>query len=265
VKRFNDRNDNALYDRAGRPFALDAIAEAEIIQHFTVARKNKNASFSSKTGDLFMKKANETAERRGNHGKVNKTGRLDKNTEAKSKKRLGITKRRPQTGTDARMRSCFDFRMTYTMWVMLAAFTKLLWRQCIWNIDATQFKISENFADDTVDIIKDEEDDSPISTNSAGKEIGIAIKWMQMGSAHGESAPLVLMVALKDMKEDQFYVAEIPGLSSTTDVGRVGYLVFCKSRAGNKDFFRWFIEHIVIPTVTKSRESHEAKVILNDF
>ena len=88
-----------------------------------------------------------------------------------------------------------------------------------------------------------------------------------MGNSNGESIPLVLMVALKDMKKNQFYIAEIPGLSSTTDVGRIDYLVFCKSRAGNTDFsnLRWFVDHIVIPTATKSREHHNAKVIINYF
>ena len=260
VQRYKSGNGN-LHSETGRPMSLDEIAKEKLIEVLKTKRKGKKSTFSSSTSSLMYELANETNERRNQHPKVNRAGKLDNKTEHKIKKQLGIVRREAQSITDARIKAGFDVRMTYTMWCMLKAFTSDLWHNCIWNIDATQFVINEKHGNDTVDIVKDEDDSSPVTTNSQGKEMGIAIKWMQMGSAAGVSCPTVLMCALKDMDADECYVVPIRGLTHTIATNQIGFLVFCKSRAGNRKFFKWFVENIVIPTTTAERDFNECKVI----
>jgi len=83
-----------------------------------------------------------------------------------------------------------------------------------------------------------------------------------LGSANGDSAPLVLLIiiALSDLNENDF-VAEIPGLTYSSNSTVKGYLAFCKTRCGNSGFFNWFINDIAIPLIADIRDSYELETI----
>ena len=55
------------------------------------------------------------------------------------KEELAIKVRKPQGITNARRVACCDSRMTFSMWIMTAAFSEGLHPQMVWNWDATQF------------------------------------------------------------------------------------------------------------------------------
>jgi len=67
---------------------------------------------------------------------------------------------------------------------------------------------------------------------------------MDMGSASGEAVPIVLLVSIAELLEDDCFAYEIPGLSNSTTPGSKGYLIFTKSRAGNSAFYLWFSENV---------------------
>ena len=62
------------------------------------------------------------------------------------------------------------------------------------------------------------------------------IKFFCMVNAFGNTADPVFIVADDKMNEDEIDVHTITGC---TTVKAKGYVVFCKSRAGNKQFFEW--------------------------
>jgi hypothetical protein len=85
---------------------------------------------------------------------------------------------------------------------------------------------------------------------------------MHMGSASGEVISLILLIAISDMKEDDFVVIEVPGLNQYGNSELVvGYVTFCQTRAGNANFFNWFMTQVAIPKVCRVREAFGLKVM----
>jgi hypothetical protein len=64
---------------------------------------------------------------------------------------------------------------------------------------------------------------------------------MHMGSASGQVIPLILLVAVDGLKDEELEVYEIPGLSHSSAANSKGYLCFTKTRARNAAFYNWFI------------------------
>ena len=86
------------------------------------------------------------------------------------------------------------------------------------------------------------------------------IKWMFCCNAAGIAAPLVLLIALPEMGEDDFESYEIPGLTYKPAI-ESGFIFFARSRSGNKKSFAHFIEHIVIKSMASTRNHFGLKVI----
>ncbi len=185
------------------------------------------------------------------------------NTMCKAKDVIGAVKGKPQVISEARFKAGSDPRMAYSMWIMVKAYTENLERQQIWNWDATQFIVSEQGKGKHVYNIKIEgHKDGQSASNRPLSIVGdesldIGIKWMHMGSAAGLVIPLILLVAVDDLKDEDFEVNEIPGLSHTSAANGKGYLCFTKTRAGNAAFYNWFIQKIVVPQVTECNNCYE--------
>lgn len=86
---------------------------------------------------------------------------------------------------------------------------------------------------------------------------------MAMANACGDSSPLVYIAAIEQMSEDSFEVREIIGMCTTANVNGVGYLLFCKSRAGNQSLWIWYYLNIVIPTIKLANEYYFDKNVNN--
>ena len=144
---------------------------------------------------------------------------------------------------------------------MLASFTQALSAKNKWNFDGTQFVCKEKGTGGLVcyAVRKEEAKHIPITGNLNGT-LGIAIKWMHLGSAAGEAGPPFLLVAVPEMDADSFEVFETKGLTNTATIGQVGYLAFTQSSCGNKGIFNWFIKNLVVPSLVKSNHFHQCKV-----
>jgi transposase len=175
-------------------------------------------------------------------------------------KKANLTKRKAQSITTARYEACSDPTMSYCMYLMLKAFTTDVPTQLLFNWDFTQFIYDES---DTVLswVVADRERSRPISAKGDAS-LPIAIKYMHMGSADGYVAPMVLMVAIPEMKEGEFVVKQVPGLSQINALNSHGYLIFCTSRCGNDLVFQWFLENIVINTIEEVRKAFRLYVSL---
>lgn len=165
----------------------------------------------------------------------------------------------PQITSNARYVACSDYRMSYAQWILVFAFTSTLPPNMIWNWDATQFICRTQGSGRKVYIVKMECARRPTMLVQ-NDSLAIIIKWMHMGSASGTAIPIVLLVAISDMKEDEMVLFEIPGLTYGVEREDMGYVAFCKTRAGNSRFFNWFATVIAIPTIVHSRKFHNSKV-----
>ena len=129
----------------------------------------------------------------------------------------------------------------------------------LWNWDATQFVCKLNPEGKLVCIALDDDDKSP-PTIVEKNRLDVLIKYMHMGSAAGECIPLVLLIAVGEMGEDDFDVFEVVGLNVHGLSGMVGYIACCKTRVGNANFFQWFVKSIALPAVSKARDAYNLMV-----
>lgn len=90
-----------------------------------------------------------------------------------------------------------------------------------------------------------------VQVSNLENSLPVYIKYMAMCNACGNSSSLVLIVAIDELPEDSFHVFEIAGMSIGITLGEIGYVVFCKSRAGNVSLWSWYYSCIVIPTIER--------------
>lgn len=131
--------------------------------------------------------------------------------------------------------------------------------QCKWCFDGTTFEVNENGSGGFVVIAYDAEDNSPIRDSNRQQSLGVYITWMYLGSAHGEIAPLFMVLAVEVMTDDQFLLVEVLGLSGTS-VTQVGWVAFAKSRTGNAGLWKEFFLRFVIPVIKGSVDLFKTKV-----
>jgi hypothetical protein len=181
--------------------------------------------------------------------------------------RCQVSKRRAQYISKARFEACSDPSMSYAMYLMLQIGTDGLPAQLIWNWDFTQFiydPSETNLCWKVVSIYKTES--TPLCT-ADNNSLNIAIKYMHFAAADGCCAPMVLMIAIPELKDGDYVVKQVPGLSQYNALGQVGYVLFCSSRAGNDAAFTWFLKEIVIATIVtrKQEEAFEVSLLLIDL
>jgi len=244
-----------LQDSGGRPWAVDNNRVKEIIEVIDEAEKQLKPLNDNDIIDLIHDKAKTCSEERNRiYSEVKRP------TVEKIKKRCKVKKRKAQTISNARYIACSDPAMSYCMYLMLKAFTAEVPSQLIWNWDFTQF-IFDPSETQLGWVVADRARSRPITTRG-DESLAIAIKYMHMGSADGGIGPMTLMISVPGMKEDEFVVKEVPGLSQVNIARSFGYLVFCSSRCGNSRVFKWFLETIVIKTITDARDAYRLYVSL---
>ena len=82
------------------------------------------------------------------------------------------------------------------------------------------------------------------------------IKLFALVAASGHYAPPVLIFQDKGMKEDDFNVQTTMLLGGGNNK-RFGYVVFCKSRCPNTNFYEWYNNEVLIPFIQDQREVHK--------
>ena len=235
--------------KRGRPKKCDDIGYQEYKKAIKRRKDERNAISIQEGKELFQQKVEETAAR------DNKAfSGASAATFYRLNKEMGVVKRTPQKESISRFKACKDVRMSYTQWIMLKALTSNLPPHVIWNWDATQFVYNASNSDQVLVLVDSR--DKKLITSRGDDKLSIVIKWMHMGSANGEVVPLTLIVAIDEMKGNDFHVVQVPAMSYKREHGSCGYLAFCPTRAANPAFFNWFVEDLAIPTINESREHH---------
>jgi hypothetical protein len=134
-----------------------------------------------------------------------------------------------------------DIRNFISMAVMNKCRSENLSSHCIGNFDSSKFLLTFNNKEDIISVNKD----SP-ATRMEEYEMDLFVKQYFLVNAVGFSAPPLFVLSADFLKEDNFVILEIEGLSFSFDSNSIGYLVFCNSRTGNTPFYRWlFMEYVV--------------------
>ena len=122
--------------------------------------------------------------------------------------------------------------------------------QLIGNYDATQFIVSEKNQELLVTIKRENIDgtsndgDVPL-TNVEDSTLDFGVKWMMIANALGHLGEDVFLVNDPNMDAEDFNHYKILGLSHRNNPSSCGYLCFCKTRAGNTQFFKWYSTEIL--------------------
>lgn len=164
----------------------------------------------------------------------------------------GIEKRKGQILTDARRKACQDPRMSYSWYLCCEAFSANLPGEKKWNADGSTFEINDKGEGMYLTLKNETELTSRIQVANGDSSLPIYIKYMAMANACGNSSPLVLIIAIEDMIAEEFQVYEIKGMCITTNIDDVGYMIFCKSRAGNANLWAWYFTNIAVPTISRA-------------
>ena len=119
--------------------------------------------------------------------------------------------------------------MSYSMWIMMLSCTKFMTPELIWNFDSTQFICGYDLKDGKIAVIN-ETILGLTPTIVRNTELDLFVKWVYLCSASGEADPVVLVIAIDCLNEDEYHVLEVPGLTYSANPIEIGYIAFCKSR-----------------------------------
>jgi hypothetical protein len=79
------------------------------------------------------------------------------------------------------------------------------------------------------------------------------VKFYMCMNAPGMSAVPIYICADDNMAEGEIDVHEVAGLGLGTDINSTGYVVFCKTRSMNEEFYRWWFVNILTKFVIDLR------------
>ena len=78
------------------------------------------------------------------------------------------------------------------------------------------------------------------------------IKFTCLGNGSGQLAKLLVIIQVKEMPENSYFVQLVPGLALTAETGCSGYLMFVPKRGGNCSSNGWFHEGYIIPEISNA-------------
>lgn len=121
------------------------------------------------------------------------------------------------------------------------------------NVDATTFEVG-NTSRGRVKVLVPV---GPQKTNPKlvenGQSVTYYIKYYLLMSASGHIGHSIYIIADEGMKKDEIKVYKVHGLCVAPTLSGFGYVVFCKSRAANVAFYRWFNTTVLFEMVDMHR------------
>ena len=253
-----------FHGSGGRPSAVDSIGRKEFVETIKKNIADRNAMPREATLQLVNKAVVDTNLRQGQRG-ADATAGMSKNTKQRLFKDLNIKSVVPQFLTDARRKACECIRLSYIWGCPLLAYSGHLLAEHKWNADATTIVISESPTGSLVCAIKDYENKTPIPSSTIPNSLNVFVKWFGLNNAAGESGPLVLIYAVPTMAENTFHAVRVKGLASTSAIGEIGWVYWCKTRGGCAAMWVHYYLHITIPTIKLSNDFHMHKVLISQI
>jgi hypothetical protein len=73
-----------------------------------------------------------------------------------------------------------------------------------------------------------------------------------LGNCGGQVAPLVAYIAIDKLSDEDFFVAEVLGMTHSSETGSKGYLIIVKRRCGNATSNAWMHNDYFIPQIKRA-------------
>ena len=213
----------------GRPRALDAIAERDLVNETVDACAAYQTLTKHELSHIIVTKATATNVRRG---LSSLQANVSISTVKSLSRRLHLRNVPRQRKTHARVLAEHDPRNAYSQALLLNAFQTEISPHLILNQDSTQYIVTmNNCGENVLTIVHDEGNtDPPTRENPTGSNMCFAIKSHVLVSAAGSVAPMVLMFAESSMSPQALIVRKVTAIShSASDATAAGYLVFMKT------------------------------------
>lgn len=186
--------------------------------------------------------------------KASSTSLLSRTTEYRIKKTLNFSTVSSQPLTKARMVACMDPRASYTWLVLNMALCSCLSSFYKFNMDPATIKVEDT---GLLSVIKKcKEDSMPLSNLDLPLDTCIFIKWIHLTSAGGEMSDIVLHIAIDALSDDDFHKEYVTGLTHNIGYEGGGWILFSKTRGGNKGLWTWYYQNICIPTINCAKNRH---------
>jgi hypothetical protein len=164
-----------------------------------------------------------------------------------------LKKEKGQTISKARLRES-NVRNMISMAVLNEASASNKPPQLVGNFDATQFIVTDTNQELLVTIkMNDDTSENEPLTLVEDSTLSRGIKWMMLCNANGNLGKSVFLVEDSSLKDGDFTKDCIRGLAPGTDPKSDGWLCFTKTRAGNNEFFKWYITEIMVSFVQECR------------
>jgi hypothetical protein len=248
------RNGLTLHESGGRPPKLtsdDKQIYKEIVTH---AAPNLSTSEAS---DILQNMARHNESNR-RHVSPELADGVSPRTVRNVNKELGLQVANAETTTNARIEAESDLRNAISFAAANHLMVPLVNRHLILNMDATQFRVGSDTTLKTKAVyssrhpITGQKQKQKVHTKPLKGRNGIVsyyIKFYLIMSAGGYPSTPVFVVQDESMTAETIDAHSIPGLGLQSGTDNHGWLVFCKSRAGNLEFFKWINLHVVVPFV----------------
>ena len=279
LKGKHNRDGNPI----GRPLSVDKISRDVIKRTIISAEKDVHPLRIQQTHDLFIQERIETLKRQKLEPHMHVIDKYNTSissatvTSIKRRPDMRIFDRVPQDLTEARLLALKCYRLAYITMCFIWGLCRHLPPANKWNADCTTFECRPSGSGKFVCVVREKGDGSQVdfmflldifskysitmkvtSVSSSG-ELNLLVKYFGLGNAAGNIGPTVLIVAIKDMPDDQLFVKEVIGLTSTSTVGDRGWLYFCKTKGGTASMWRHWFTNVCIPTIKNAADVLDIK------
>jgi hypothetical protein len=221
---------------AHRPRIIDSPGTTKINTLVDERREEHDNKDEEATLDDILLAAKETAERRGKAG-----GQviLKKRTKNHYLKKLNIVKVKSVMRNKARVEAVADPRNQWSWMGVLDALEDGQ-RACEHaSSDSTQYQVTKK----KVVMVKKGVQGNVQATQQGEDKTALNIKRWVAVTGNGSYSVPIFIIASPNLKKEECDWYEVPGLSQSSEGDCSGWMVFTKTRAGNKEVF--FKEHML--------------------
>jgi hypothetical protein len=200
---------------------------------------------------LMGKEAYDTRGRRGADISGDIPGIISDRLFKKAKKEEGIGSGQTGWNTKAREAALGAFRTIYAYAIGLLALSGFLPSYAKWNIDGSMFWAQCSGTGQKFCFTKPGKDAPRQSHNRIGasERLAIGLKWMFGGNGDGRRTDTVIMVKVKGMQVDTFFVQEVQGLDGGGGFSEKGRLVFVSENVRLSGWWNYYFENIIVENI----------------
>ena len=255
IKKYKTGSDNS--GSKGRPpiISYDELEKARKQLH------SNSKQYLQREGaivELLLAAARNTAEHRNSAAAAVRP--LSKRELNRYKYMLKIKRARAEVITAARAAAVADMRSAVSFAAANNLMVPLSHPAIICNMDSTVMQFTDSAqTTEKVQYVGDYRKNMKVlpARHDDCTKLVFGVKLYCLVSATGNTAPPVYVIQDKDMDSSTIdvYSSNFFSISCITDGN--GYIVFCKTRACNENFYKWYNNNILLPFIASQRKSYK--------